>query len=217
MLSASVISCGYLVTFFNLRHQDQEQHINGHTNRDYNCADPASDGLDFGISINGTVINGGMCQGTEIEVRKFFWLMLFQKRFLQLDNDSKLSASQTECDKSCLGFVPQIEDKYGLSKSYCLKTDLQEIKIDSNSEDNRLNFHLKKCNPNNLKSNKTCQPASAIQNFFSSHKISVDWIQGDLAQENMIEFPDDNNTFRVPKDTFYSTQYSLDANFRKEA
>ena len=53
MLSASVISCGYLVTFFNLRHQDQEQHINGHTNRDYNCADPASDGLDFGISING--------------------------------------------------------------------------------------------------------------------------------------------------------------------
>ena len=68
-----------------------------------------------------------------------------------------------------------------------------------------------------MQSNKTCQPASAIRNFFSSHKISVDWIQGNLAQQNLIEFPDDNNTFRLPKDTFYSTQYSLDANFRKEA
>jgi hypothetical protein len=36
-----------------LWHQDQEQHINGYTNHDYNCADPPSDGLDFGISIDG--------------------------------------------------------------------------------------------------------------------------------------------------------------------
>jgi hypothetical protein len=53
VLSASVIGSGYLVSFFNLRHQDQEQHINGYTNGDYNCADPTSDGLDFCISING--------------------------------------------------------------------------------------------------------------------------------------------------------------------